>query len=1275
MKYRQDRPPNAEFLDWLSPSYWLVESQFSSLRNQRTPGTLEWARDMPEFQAWRLSDLSESSEARITWIKGTLGVGKSIMAAYFIDLLKCQYPNAIIAYFFCRSNQPGLTNARDILRTLAYQCIENDKDARAVLENLKSKGFRITNDLCIEFLFEKLLLEPLRNSPPIYIVLDGLDEADLDVADAQKRPELHVLLTWLAKLPSTRLLCISRPEANVLGVIGPNIVAKTIHQGDNAKDIESHVHKKLEEYPNLKIQFTMASQDAINYFRENGNGIFLWVELVLKQLTKAKSSSIFQQNLKGFSTASGSMENLYSTILSRIDVEYQKWVIEIIRWLVITEMPLSVRTLKQVVERCLEPDTLLEFRQFLDEYCGSIIGFLPGGGPDKADGGEIVRLVHETFRSFIVKREVCPSAFVIDEVKSHGSLALRCLECLTDGRQVDECQKYAASYWIKHLSKAISAQHAMELLMALHKFFLSKGLTRWVHALCKSLWFGNNIPSLEAIPVRTICAWLRTCSVPNTSELDEDSRSLRESVEWRSAVLSEPSIIGVAIGKAAALIWLYERLDSFLVLRTCFLLSLKYYWRRKNKTTTNLEDLNQLTSTGFDPIVAWANPGGSPRPIVQRNIGVAFYSLYKLSECIRYSLTEDNISENEDEFRQAIAYCFLAKRDYEGAIGFLEKHAMDGCLFGLFLDACVAKGKVDKAIEIFRAEVDRNSRSSALNCLYEAYAGKGDWDAIIKLFQDRSSWKEFDNEGTELQTVLKACRKTGNFTSAIAICQEFVDQNPKDYDGWSTLAKFYQASGNQSCAIEVLELGLSECRSAYLYPELMAMHIKRHDYKGAIEVAERGMEKGRMCKRTVRRLAEAYDKKGDLMGLEITLQRIAEKFPESFSLYELGRIYIRKGDYDNAVRVYTRAIERPEVPSFYLESLFTAHKKSGDYWKAIDVFKTKVKIESCNWPFWVQGLSDVYAATMDFDGAITTFEDVVNKYGTDWGWIGLLKAAAANRAKFDAIFEKFEAAVDEERVELSGWASYTVFATRGDYWLAIEKLTKIVNRVPLASWAWYSLSDAYKKAGHIEKAIEVLCSALQLIPLNYAFHKRLADLYHTISDYRQVLKCYERGVESRGPEFSFALILFSQPFTSLYDAGLKIDETFHEHFVWHTVGEAYKRLGDNSRAFELYSAAIDAYEAVTDYPTRLLWLSEQPFSAPDGEVHGPVFAMELPAEYLWTATGLAYRAKGDQKGALAVLGKAYELQPQNLFIRNLICELENEVSSTGDDRSGESTGV
>ena len=57
------------------------------------------------------SDIDSDVARRVLWIRGTLGMGKSVMAGYYIDLLKCLYPKAIVAYFFCKSGQPGAHQA------------------------------------------------------------------------------------------------------------------------------------------------------------------------------------------------------------------------------------------------------------------------------------------------------------------------------------------------------------------------------------------------------------------------------------------------------------------------------------------------------------------------------------------------------------------------------------------------------------------------------------------------------------------------------------------------------------------------------------------------------------------------------------------------------------------------------------------------------------------------------------------------------------------------------------------------------------------------------------------------------------------------------------------------------------------------------------------------------------------------------------------------------------------------------------------------------------
>src|SRR5947207_11603530 len=96
-----------ELMKWLTNSYWLVESRLQDCRDKRTPGTLKWSHREQAFKEWRTSE-SGSKEAMLC-IRGGPGIGKSIMAGYFVDELKRQYRNSVVAYFFCARGEPGLS--------------------------------------------------------------------------------------------------------------------------------------------------------------------------------------------------------------------------------------------------------------------------------------------------------------------------------------------------------------------------------------------------------------------------------------------------------------------------------------------------------------------------------------------------------------------------------------------------------------------------------------------------------------------------------------------------------------------------------------------------------------------------------------------------------------------------------------------------------------------------------------------------------------------------------------------------------------------------------------------------------------------------------------------------------------------------------------------------------------------------------------------------------------------------------------------------------------
>ena len=148
---------------------------------ERGRGTLNWARKMKDFRAWRCSDTD--ARERILWIRGSLGIGKTIMAAHYIESLKSVYPEAVIAYFFCRRGQQGLNTASDIIRTLAYHCCLADTEVRSNLEILRRTGFGSGTLPGVRLLFERLIREPMRAlRTGMFFVIDGVDEADWGIS-------------------------------------------------------------------------------------------------------------------------------------------------------------------------------------------------------------------------------------------------------------------------------------------------------------------------------------------------------------------------------------------------------------------------------------------------------------------------------------------------------------------------------------------------------------------------------------------------------------------------------------------------------------------------------------------------------------------------------------------------------------------------------------------------------------------------------------------------------------------------------------------------------------------------------------------------------------------------------------------------------------------------------------------------------------------------------------------------------------------------------------
>ena len=705
---------DAEFRDWLQPSYLAVEERFSLLRKQREKNTLEWARNMPEFQTWHRSDLKSTN--RLLWISATLGVGKSVMASYFIELLKCEYSNAFVGYFFCRSGEQGLTKAGEIIRTLAYQFVIGDSEARKELDSFRTHG-KLKQNVAVSFLFEKFLEGLLtRTKKQVFIVLDGLDEADCDDSGTTASParsEMEIFLQCLCGLP-IRVLLISRPD--IFGII-PKSFTKRLRTDVNMKDIDMYVEKTIEDSDQLKANFKAHPDvDARKYFHDKANGIFLWVVVVLHQLKQIKDIATFKTYISEFADASGDMWTLYARVLSKFEDETQRlWVEEILKWVVIKKTGMTIDQLEEVVNWSLK-NKLADFKSFLEVECGALLDLIPSEDSDDIT----VHLIHETLRTFLVSSKSCPSQFRVDEKRTHYYACCVCLDILCT-ETVPERISYAIENWSNHLGEAVESELQYPgVLDRLHRFFHSPGCKTWIkHQLLSPFVFatGEIEVSSEERTLNTVWKYMQK------SAHDDGADSVP--ARWQSEVVKTPWTLGEPMGKLAAQIWLHED-QEWNRTAVAFRLALKYYCKKHGRRTDIIESLQELAANDFASI--YNEFGDSQRGVKSRNLGVSFYVLRLWSDAIRCYESEENVPSQIREAYIQLGEFYIKMADYEKAIEVFSKAVELGSENALERLGLAYKyvGNVKESINAFQkaANIRRGNLSAASHALPMLYLAR-----------------------------------------------------------------------------------------------------------------------------------------------------------------------------------------------------------------------------------------------------------------------------------------------------------------------------------------------------------------------------------------------------------------------------------------------------------------------------------------------------------------------------------------------------------------------
>jgi len=818
---------------WLSTDkFWFVQSQFVSLLNARDPLTLTWVFEMEEFKSWQFGKLG--LDTNILWVRGGPGVGKSTIASSVIKYLTTPTsPGTIVAFLFCKNASVGLTKVRDMVRTLAYQFARHCVDVRRDLETLKTSNFKIDETIGIRFLFNKIIKEPLKSyqaiyNDDVYVVVDGLDEADNKSVDTTERiKEIDIFLDCLTTLGSARVLLLSRPDSAVRNILS-KVSVKSVGAAENANDIEGFVTRKLMDprYSQIQNWFPKERGDPRTYFVEKCEGMFLWVSLALEQICKVKRRKAFTALIDGMllSTIGATIDALYNSILDRVDDDEFEWVRESLLWIVV-EDGISIQLLRDVVQGCLD-DELHNFQGFIREQCGSMVKWI-----SSFPNLDYVSLVHESFKMFLMDPKKCPERWLIDKtmVRTHAAsevlkLFLKNADAVDSNSaspEVVALVQYSAQSFIEHLTEINQflpkCDDSYDILFRLRDLFTSERLGLWVRVGLISRHHLSEIGPLdvnfEEAAIDSIANWLKNYK--------GDTRNAQLE-SWKDDMVSQPSKLAEQIGKQAARLWQFYELASFDEIALCFLLSLKYYRLSVSRNRNDFGESGEFRGVNFNGIYDWIGASRSP---IRKNIGVAYAVLRRWRDAIDWYTLGQNGEDEPATLAEWIGDALFELEKFPQAIDAYERALAKGSTSARLTERLDFAR--DTELNRYREEPHPNREQSLILWQPSPFPSVARAsNSSINSTSDAGPEKIQDPgapEGMQCYTIAVSLRKARDFPSAIAALERGIEKHCNDWNLLWELATIHKELKDYALsvstakrAIELYEAGAEKLAKRYL---------------------------------------------------------------------------------------------------------------------------------------------------------------------------------------------------------------------------------------------------------------------------------------------------------------------------------------------------------------------------------------------------------------------------------------------------------------------------
>ena len=366
------------------------------------------------------------------WVYGLPGIGKTSLAHSICASLHDD--GQLAGAFFCRRDDPNLSEPRNILPTLLHQLAMIVPQFRSIVAAHLRKDPHVTP----ESMKHTLFLEFIRRFPghpnsTLVFVIDALDEC----GSILSRPDILKALTGAAvQAPWLKVIITSRPEVDIQRFFsGPAQMPHSQYDltGDKetTSDLRSFAKVRFSTVALIRcLQPPWPEQSLLDGVLSRASGLFIFIETLALALEHCDDPAELLGMTAPDSASPGltSLYGLYSSIVKARKVQKNAEFQRMIGVLLITapHHPLCEETIAELagVKSDLVKMWVAELSSMLDRDEGA------GGG---------IRVRHLSISDFFVSTD-CPRDYQVDLRDANMELGITCLKKMVEQLRFNICK-------------------------------------------------------------------------------------------------------------------------------------------------------------------------------------------------------------------------------------------------------------------------------------------------------------------------------------------------------------------------------------------------------------------------------------------------------------------------------------------------------------------------------------------------------------------------------------------------------------------------------------------------------------------------------------------------------------------------------------------------------------------------------------------------------------------------------------------------------------------